>query len=47
MSTSQCPIFVSGYVAVLDTVKSGVKQVMLKHLREVMADASTYVWEPV
>ena len=40
-------LFMSGYVAVLDTVKSGVKQAMLKLVGELMADASTYRWEPV
>ena len=40
-------LFMSGYVAVLATVNSRVKEVILKHLRELMADASTYVWEPV
>ena len=40
------PLFVSEYVAVVDTVNSGVKEVMCKHLRELMADASTYGWEP-
>ena len=39
--------FVSGYLSVFDTVKSGGKQVMLKHLKELMADTSTYGWEPV
>ena len=28
-------------------VKSGERQVMLKHLKELIADASTYGWEPV
>ena len=39
------PLFVSGYIALLDTVKPGLKEVMLKHLRELMADADTYRWE--
>ena len=37
------PLFVSGYIAILDTVKSGFKEVMLKHLWEVMADAATFM----
>ena len=41
------PLFISGYVAVLDSVNSGVKEMMLKHLRELMADTATYGWEPV
>ena len=41
------PHFMPGYVAVLDTVKSGVKEVKPKHLPELMADVSTYGWEPV
>ena len=40
-------LFISGYVVVLDTFKSGVKEVMLKHLRELMDGASTYRWEQV
>ena len=36
------PLFVSGYIVFLDTVKSGFKEVMLKHLWELMADADTY-----
>ena len=31
----------------LDTVKSVERQVMLNHLKELMADASIYGWEPV
>ena len=41
------PQFVTGYLSVLDTVKTGEKLVMLKHLKELMVDASTYGWEPV
>ena len=41
------PQFVTGYLSVLDIVKSGGKQVMLKYLKELMADASTYGWESV
>ena len=39
--------FMTGYLSVVDTVKMGVKRVMLKHLKELMANASTYGWEPV
>ena len=35
--------FVTGYLSVLDTVKSGGKQVMLKHLNELVANAFTYM----
>ena len=41
------PLFMSGYLCVLDRVKSGEKQIMLKHLKELMADASTYALEAV
>ena len=41
------PLFISGYIAMLDTVKSGLTETMLKHLWEWMADAATYGWEPV
>ena len=36
------PQFVSGYLGILDTVKASQKEVMLKHLRELMADAEIY-----
>ena len=39
------PQFVTGYLSVLDTVKSGERHIMLKHPKELMADASTYRWE--
>ena len=35
------PQFVAGYLSVLDTKKSGERKVMLKHLKELMADVST------
>ena len=41
------PQFVTGYLSVLDTVKSGEMQVMVKHLKELMSDASMYGWKPV
>ena len=41
------PFFMTGYLAVVDTVKSGLKKAMLKHLHELMADAANYRWEPV
>ena len=34
--------FMTGYLSVLDTVKQWVKQVMFKHPKELVADASTY-----
>ena len=34
------PLFVSGYIVIMDTVKSGLKEVILKHLQELMADAA-------
>ena len=36
------PLFVTGYLAVVDTVKLGLKEVMLKILHELMVDAVTY-----
>ena len=41
------PLFASGYIAFLNTVKSGFKEVMLKHLQELMADSAIYGWEHV
>ena len=40
-------LFVSGYLAVLDMVNAGLKEVMLKHLRQLMSDTATYGLEPV
>ena len=39
---SDIPLFVMGYLSVVATVKSGLKEVMLKHLCQLMADAVTY-----
>ena len=36
--------FVTGYLCVLDMVKPGEKQCTLKHLKEMMVDASMYGW---
>ena len=41
------PLFISGYIAIRDTVKSELKEIMLKHLWDLMADAATYGWEPI
>lgn len=41
------PLFVTGYLAVVNTVKSELNEVMLKHLHELMVDAATYGWEPL
>ena len=41
------PLLVLGYLAVLDIVKARLKEVMLKHPRELMSDVVTYGWEPV
>ena len=41
------PLFISGYVAMLNTAKSGVKEILLKHLRDLMTDAAMYGWEPI
>ena len=37
----------SGYLAVLETVKPTHKPLMTKHLEELMADAELYGWESV
>ena len=37
----------TGYLAVVDTVKSELKRVMLKHLWDLMVNTATYRWEPV
>ena len=36
------PLFVSEYFAVLEMVKMGLKEVKVKHLRELMSDAVIY-----
>ena len=41
------PLFVMGYLEVVDTAKPGLKEVMLKHLCKLMADAATYGREQV
>ena len=35
------PLFVIAYLAVVDRVKLGLKEVVLKHLQEPMADAAS------
>ena len=40
-------LFVTGYWAVVDIVKSLLNEVMLKHLCELMADMATYSLELV
>ena len=40
-------LFVSPYMTAFHTVKSGVTEMLLKHLRELMTDVSTYGWEPI
>ena len=45
MKSSLCHI--SGYVAILESVKPAQKEVMLNHLSELMANATIYGWEPV
>ena len=42
------PLFVTGYLSILVTVKAGQKEVMLKHLRELMMDVKkSYGWKPI
>lgn len=40
-------LFVSGYLAIMETVKPIMKQIMGKHLKELMTDAEVYRWAPV
>ena len=40
-------LFVSSYLAMLKTAKSAQKSIMTKHLKDLMADAELYDWEPV
>ena len=40
-------LFISGYLAILEVVKTDQKDAMLKHLSDLMADAPVYWWEPV
>ena len=40
-------LFVSGYLAIMETLKSSFKHIMAKHLKELMADAEVYGWAPV
>ena len=35
------PLFVTGFLAFRDTIKSGLKEVMHKHLCELLADVAT------
>ena len=41
------PLFISGYLAVMVTVKLVIKPLMSKYLKELMADDEVYRWEPV
>ena len=41
------PLFISGYLEFLESVKPAQKEAMLKHLSEVMANVAVYRWEQV
>ena len=40
-------MFVSRYLAVIESVKPALKPIMGKHPRELMADIEVYEWAPV
>ena len=41
------PLFIQGYLAILKAEKPQKKDIMLKHLSELMKDAAIYGWESV
>ena len=41
------PLLILGLLSVPDTVRTGHKGMMLIHLKELMADAELYSWEPI
>ena len=41
------PLFISGYLVILELERTAQKEAMLKHLSELVADAAIYRWEPV
>ena len=41
------PLFIQGYLAILQTEKPQKRDIMLKHLSDLMADAAIYGWESV
>ena len=41
------PLFISGYVRIMDAQKLDIKALMLAHLTELIADAELYRWEAV
>ena len=43
--TLSVPLFVSGYVKVMDTETLASKSLVGAHLADLMADAELYVWE--
>ena len=47
MSPLYPPLFMSGYLAILELEKSAHKEAILKHLSELMVDAAVYGWDPV
>ena len=41
------PLFVSGYLTVVDIVRLRQKGIMLKHLKELTLDTELYGWKPI
>ena len=41
------PLFVGGYLIILDTVNPALKGLMFEHLKELMADTELYDWEVI
>ena len=40
-------LFVSGYLAIKETLEPSLKPIMAKHLKELMDNAEVYGWDPV
>ena len=41
------PLFISGYLTILESVNPVQKEALLNHLSELMANSAIYRWEPV
>ena len=41
------PLFISGYIRIMDSQKLDIKALMSAHLTELMADTELYGWEAV
>ena len=40
-------LFVSGYLAIMEMVKRSINLIMVKHLKELMANVEVYGWTPM